>query len=137
VTARPAVRYGNLSPAARESIGGTRYYVDGASIAGYVRYWAHDPAAPAWTGDRCGCPDDRCAGFHHDPDRECGCLETTLGEYAAAASGCMVCRRPVESANVARHVFDRARMALMPVHPDCRPAALAMLGLDEDGRPIP
>lgn len=31
-----------------------------------------------WGGDACGCPDDRCIGYHHhDPD-DCGCLETLL-----------------------------------------------------------
>lgn len=32
-----------------------------------------------WTGDACGCPDDRCKdGFHHYPDQACGCLATLL-----------------------------------------------------------
>lgn len=25
-------------------------------------------------GDRCGCPDDRCIGYHHYEDADCWCL---------------------------------------------------------------
>lgn len=31
-----------------------------------------------WHGDACGCPDDRCIGYHHDLDEECGCLLALL-----------------------------------------------------------
>lgn len=31
-----------------------------------------------WYGDACGCPDDRCIGFHHDENDECGCLPALL-----------------------------------------------------------
>jgi hypothetical protein len=34
-----------------------------------------------WTGDACGCPDDRCIGYHHDPHEECGCLRVLLDQY--------------------------------------------------------
>jgi hypothetical protein len=34
-----------------------------------------------WTGDVCGCPDDRCAnGFHHMGADDCGCLPTLLDQ---------------------------------------------------------
>lgn len=35
-----------------------------------------------WRGDACGCPHDRCAGFHHDDedDDNCGCLVVLLDE---------------------------------------------------------
>ena len=33
-----------------------------------------------WHGDVCGCPDDRCIGFHHDEQDECGCLQALLTE---------------------------------------------------------
>ena len=37
-----------------------------------------------WSGDSCGCPDDRCKdGFHHYPDQECGCLRTRLESYVS------------------------------------------------------
>lgn len=32
-----------------------------------------------WTGDACGCPDDRCIGFHHDRPDDCRCLPALLG----------------------------------------------------------
>jgi len=37
-----------------------------------------------WTGDQCGCPDDRCAnGFHHMGVDDCGCLPVLLGQAVA------------------------------------------------------
>ena len=37
-----------------------------------------------WTGDVCGCPDNRCAnGFHHMRADDCGCLPTLLGQAVA------------------------------------------------------
>jgi hypothetical protein len=37
---------------------------------------------PAWLGDACGCPDDRCKdGFHHEPHEDCGCLGVLLNRY--------------------------------------------------------
>lgn len=39
-----------------------------------------------WRGDACGCPDDRCAGYHHDDDdAECGCLRSLVDDFAAQA----------------------------------------------------
>ncbi|MBB2956768.1 hypothetical protein [Pseudoclavibacter helvolus] len=34
--------------------------------------------ATDWRGDACGCPDDRCAGHHHDTTETCGCLEVLI-----------------------------------------------------------
>lgn len=31
-----------------------------------------------WGGDKCGCPDDRCIGHHHDAQDDCGCLRALL-----------------------------------------------------------
>lgn len=31
-----------------------------------------------WYGDACGCPDDRCIGYHHDESDECGCIRALL-----------------------------------------------------------
>ena len=42
------------------------------------------PAAsctPEWTGDACGCPDDRCIGFHHYGPDDCGCLDVLISQY--------------------------------------------------------
>jgi hypothetical protein len=42
------------------------------------RNWS---ANGTWSGDVCGCPDNRCAnGFHHLGADDCGCLPTLLGE---------------------------------------------------------
>jgi hypothetical protein len=42
--------------------------------------WARHSYFPdgRWCGDACGCPDERCIGFHHDADDECGCLPALL-----------------------------------------------------------
>lgn len=37
-------------------------------------------SAKAWRGDECGCPDDRCIGYHHDAEEECGCLPALIEE---------------------------------------------------------
>lgn len=39
-----------------------------------ARFW--DDAT--WGGDACGCPDDRCAGYHHEANESCGCLSALL-----------------------------------------------------------
>ena len=45
---------------------------------------AHYDTNGTWSGDACGCPDDRCKdGFHHHPDQECGCLRTLLDSYVS------------------------------------------------------
>jgi len=49
------------------------------SQAAWIRY--HFGAdARTWRGDACGCPDDRCIGYHHDVDDECGCLAALLDD---------------------------------------------------------
>jgi hypothetical protein len=48
--------------------------------------WArmHGGSDGKWTGDQCGCPDDRCAnGFHHIGVSDCGCLPTLLDQAVA------------------------------------------------------
>ena len=34
-----------------------------------------------WWGDRCGCTDDRCIGYHHEYEGNCGCLDVLAREY--------------------------------------------------------
>lgn len=34
-----------------------------------------------WAGDKCGCQDDRCIGYHHDESDECGCLEPCIEAF--------------------------------------------------------
>lgn len=48
-----------------------------------VAEWAHAQyfTDGVWRGDVCGCPDDRCVGFHHHEDDDCGCLSAFLDEY--------------------------------------------------------
>ena len=48
----------------------------GLNEAGWAR--AQHPGDPTWHGDDCGCTDDRCIGFHHDPYAPCGCLQVLL-----------------------------------------------------------
>lgn len=38
--------------------------------------------ATEWGGDACGCDDDRCIGYHHDPGEECGCLPVLIEKRA-------------------------------------------------------
>ncbi len=48
--------------------------------------WARLNGSPdgTWSGDQCGCPDDRCAnGFHHIGVDDCGCLPALLGRAVA------------------------------------------------------
>jgi len=68
-----------LSAAAREQI-----RESGLTIAGYTRH--HFPDGH-WGGDACGCPDDRCAGHHHDDSDDCGCLPVLIRELAALTGG--------------------------------------------------
>lgn len=47
-----------------------------------VRDWAQEHhGTDVWHGDACGCPDDRCAGHHHDDDESCGYFASLLREY--------------------------------------------------------
>lgn len=40
-----------------------------------------------WAGDACGCPDDRCAGYHHDVDEPCGCLRALIDGFVHVRYG--------------------------------------------------
>ena len=35
----------------------------------------------AWCGDRCGCMDNRCIGYHHSDEDDCGCLPASLEQW--------------------------------------------------------
>ncbi len=52
------------------------------TIAGYIRFNGFSDGK--WGGDRCGCRDDRCIGYHHYDETDCGCLEVILAEYVDA-----------------------------------------------------
>lgn len=66
-----------LTQTARETI---KWDYRGLTIAGYTRHFFGDAG---WGGDRCGCVDDRCIGFHHDDESDCKCLPGWLDSYAA------------------------------------------------------
>jgi hypothetical protein len=53
------------------------------TIAGYTRHFFPDGK---WHGDRCGCVDDRCIGFHHIDESDCQCLPVWLDDYVKASS---------------------------------------------------
>lgn len=73
---RPTYR---LNATARDAI-----RQSGLSIADFVRAWS--PFTETWTGDKCGCSDDRCIGFHHDEREECMCLAYSISEAKAMTS---------------------------------------------------
>ena len=62
----------------------------GISQAGWARQWFPCNAVPGdrrteigrpvWFGDACGCPDDRCIGYHHDAGEDCGCIVALLAQ---------------------------------------------------------
>jgi hypothetical protein len=50
--------------------------------------WAREHFADGrWHGDTCGCPDDRCVGYHHYEDEVCGCLPALLDKYRGPRRG--------------------------------------------------
>jgi len=63
----------------------------GISQAAWAREWfpcngkpgdlSTEIGRPVWLGDACGCPDDRCIGYHHDAGDDCGCLRVLLDKY--------------------------------------------------------
>ena len=65
-----------LDPAARTALRDC-----GISVAAWAR--AQGFTDGRWHGDACGCPDDRCAGYHHDDDADCGCFAVLLEQYLA------------------------------------------------------
>ena len=50
----------------------------GVSQAAWAR--ANFMADGKWCGDACGCPDDRCIGYHHDGPDDCECLPALMEE---------------------------------------------------------
>ena len=71
-----------LSHQVREEIKLWREVGNDVTIAGYIRQYSYDGK---WHGDSCGCPDDRCIGYHHDENADCGCFPVLLEEYARRA----------------------------------------------------
>lgn len=78
----------------------------GLTLRGYARsmMWA-DNEAGRWYGDTCGCSDDRCVGYHHDPTDECGCLPVLIARAlaeagAGSASEALSCTHTVTTSEV-------------------------------------
>ena len=67
-----------LSRDARDTI-----RASGITVKAYIRHWA---GTDTWGGDRCGCPDDRCIGCHHEASEECDCLPVCIEEAQSAVS---------------------------------------------------
>jgi hypothetical protein len=65
-----------LLPQVREAI---KWDHRNLTIAGYTRHYFPDGK---WLGDRCGCFDDRCIGYHHNDESDCTCFAVCLDEYA-------------------------------------------------------
>jgi hypothetical protein len=65
-----------LNAAARAAIRGA-----GFTRAEWLRMWGY--AGTTWGGDRCGCFDDRCIGYHHEGADGCGCLESMIDDAVA------------------------------------------------------
>lgn len=61
-----------------------RFLLQGHDITetDWARYW--HGGKTAWGGDACGCPDDRCIGYHHVSTEPCGCLRVLIREYDEA-----------------------------------------------------
>ena len=36
-----------------------------------------------WHGDKCGCPDDRCGGYHHEENEDCRCISALIEDWEA------------------------------------------------------
>ena len=64
----------------------------GVSQAEWAR--ANWSSSGRWSGDACGCPDDRCIGYHHYDGEDCGCLQTLLQSYVAGEDRTFAVTRP-------------------------------------------
>lgn len=55
----------------------------GISVAAWSR---RHHGSSSWGGDKCGCPDDRCIGHHHEASEPCQCLPALIQDYETEAS---------------------------------------------------
>lgn len=59
----------------------------GVTRKAYVEHWwgpSDKPQGGEWHGDACGCPDDRCIGYHHDEHEDCRCFPVVLAQVLDA-----------------------------------------------------
>ena len=73
-------RVSGLSRAARATIA-----AEGITVRQYVDHHA-GRGVSRWPGDRCGCTDDRCDGYHHMAGEPCLCVEVLSRNAAATIS---------------------------------------------------
>lgn len=57
----------------------------GVSQAAWIRHHFGDDVK-TWPGDVCGCPDDRCVGYHHGAQDDCQCLLVLLPDIATGGA---------------------------------------------------
>ncbi|SDR90613.1 hypothetical protein SAMN04489751_0769 [Brevibacterium sandarakinum] len=57
--------------------------IAGVTQAEWARRWFGETT---WRGDVCGCPDERCRGYHHDKSEPCGCVRSLAREYSNNSS---------------------------------------------------
>ncbi|GAB7192798.1 hypothetical protein NUM3379_35070 [Kineococcus sp. NUM-3379] len=57
----------------------------GITKTAWARHFFADPSE--WHGDACGCADDRCIGYHHDENDDCGCLPVLIQQFLAEQAG--------------------------------------------------
>ena len=55
--------------------------LEGAGLTEQAWARANYMRSGAWCGDRCGCMDDRCIGYHHSGEDDCGCLPAALEDW--------------------------------------------------------
>ncbi len=56
----------------------------GLTVSAYVSHYSGPDGL--WYGDSCGCTDDRCIGYHHYDQHDCGCLPVLIDEMLAATA---------------------------------------------------
>jgi hypothetical protein len=56
----------------------------GLTVSAYI---AHHSPDGVWRGDSCGCTDDRCIGYHHHNQHDCGCLPVLIDDVLGGNSG--------------------------------------------------
>lgn len=55
----------------------------GVAPRDYVLHY--EQAGTTWTGDKCGCLDSRCIGYHHEVGQSCPCLPVLIQDVQAAS----------------------------------------------------
>jgi hypothetical protein len=80
----PAV--GNVAGKGRSLSRATLDYLRWHNIT-RAQWVAHYGWQGQWWGDRCGCFDDRCIGYHHDAGQDCHCIDAMIRDLLAERVG--------------------------------------------------